>query len=106
MTITIIQESTTYDEWGNPTTTATETNYEIDSKDFQPISGVSRLSDTANISDEGILKHRFRMLFLKGSLKNISIDIGNKVRVNGQEYIVSEIQEYERHKEVICHAVE
>jgi len=106
MILTIVQETTTLDEWGNPTTSIVETNYEIDSRDFQPISGVSRLSDVANITDEGLLKHRFRMLFLKDSLKDLSIDVGQIVKVDGKEYRISEIQEYEKHKEAILHVVE
>jgi len=106
MTLTIVQETVTYDQWGNPVTSTTETNYEIDSRDFQPISGISRLSDTANITDEGLLKHRFRKLFLKDTLKDLSIDVGQIVKIDGKEYRISEIQEYEKHKEAILHAVE
>jgi len=106
MILTIVQETTTYDEWGNPTVATIEADYEIDSRDFQPVSGVSRLSDVANITDEGLLKHRFRMLFLKDSLKDLPIDIGQTVKIDGKEYRISEIQEYEQHKEAILHAVE
>ena len=105
MTLTIVQESTTYDQWGNPTTSTTETNYEIDSRDFQPYAH-GGLSDSANITDEGLLKHRFRKLFLKDSLKDLQIDVGETIKVDGKEYRVSEIQEYEKHREVVCHAVE
>ena len=106
MTLTIVDEVTTYDQWGNPITSTVETNYEIDNRDFQPISGVSRLSDVANITDEGLLKHRFRILFLKDSLKDLQIDVGKTIKVDGKQYKVSEIQEYEKHKEVICYVVE
>lgn len=106
MTLTIVQETTTYDEWGNPTISMVEANYEIDSRDFQPIPGISRLSDTANITDEGLLKHRFRKLFLKNTLKDLQVDVGQIVKIDGKEYRISEIQEYEKHKEAILHVVE
>jgi len=105
MTLTIVQESTTYDQWGNPTTSTTETNYEIDSRDFQPYAH-GGLSDSANITDEGLLKHRFRKLFLKDTLKDLSIDAGQVVKIDGKEYKIAEIQEYEKHKEAILHAME
>ena len=105
MTLTIVQESITYDQWGNPVSSATETNYEIDARDFQPYAH-GGLSDSANITDDGMLKHRFRKLFLKDSLKDLQIDVGKTIKVDGKQYKVSEIQEYEKHKEVICYVVE
>ena len=105
MTLTIVQESITYDQWGNPVSSAIETNYEIDSIDFQPYAK-GGLADSANITDDGMLKHRFRKLFLKDSLKDLQIDVGKTIKVDGKQYKVSEIQEYEKHKEVICYVVE
>ena len=52
------------------------------------------------------MKHRFRKLFLRDTLKDLSIDVGQIVKIDGKEYRISEIQEYEKHKEAILHVVE
>lgn len=106
MILTIITTTETIDEWGNITITETETNYTIDSRDFQPVAGITKLADSQNITNDGLLKNRFRKLFLKEQLKDISIDIGQKIKVDGKEYTVVELSEYEKHKEVICYVVE
>jgi len=105
MTLTIVRETQTFDEWGNPVVTTTEENYEIELRDFQPYAR-GGLAEQIEINDDGTFKHRYRKLFLRDALKDISVDVGQIVKVDGKQYRVVEFQEYERHKEAILHVVE
>lgn len=102
MTLKTYTDTIVYDEWGNPTITQVENTYTIDTRDFQSISQY----DSLNITDDGILKNKMRILFLKGSNKNIAIDVGNVITVENEDYTIVEIREYEKHKEVICRGLE
>lgn len=102
MILKIYTETVVYDEWGNPTITKTSQNYTIESRDFQSISQY----DSLNITDDGILKNKMRILFLKGSNRDAAIDVGKVITVDDEDYTVVEIREYEKHKEVICRGLE
>jgi hypothetical protein len=102
MVLTIIKETQTFDEWGNPVSQTTQENYDIEPKDFQAYGKFDQLE----ITDEGSLKHRMRILFLRNGLKDTPIDLGDVVEVDGKKYSVLEIREYQNHKEVICRGIE
>lgn len=102
MTVKTYTETIVYDEWGNPTITKITNTYTIESRDFQSISQY----DSLNITDDGILKNKMRILFLKGSNKDAVIDTGKVITVGSEDYTVVEIREYEKHKEVICRGLE
>lgn len=102
MVLTLIKETQGFDEWGNPISQTTQTNYEIEPRDWQAYGRYDQLE----ITDEGILKHRMRILFLRNGLKDTPIDLGDVVEVDGKKYSVLEIREYQNHKEVICRGVE
>lgn len=98
MTLTITKTEVGYDEWGNPTTITTTENYTIATRDFQPTPEY----DTLVISDTGVFTQRMRKLFLKGSLYSLALEIGQTIEVDNVEYMIIEIRQYEKHKEVIC----
>ena len=102
MILTILRSSTTFDEWGNPVETTTEESYEIDEIDFQ----VYDRGDILKINNDGTFKHSYRILFLKDELKDIALDVGEIVQIDGREYKVVQIQQYQRHKEVILVGLE
>lgn len=102
MVLTLIKETQTFDEWGNPVSQTTQTDYDIEPKDWQAYGRFDQLG----ITDEGVLKHRMRILFLRNGLKDVPIDLGDVVEVEGKRYSVVEIREFTNHKEAICRAVE
>jgi hypothetical protein len=102
MVLTIIRTTQTFDEWGNPVSQSSQANYDIEPKDFQAFGKFDQL----DITDEGSLKHRMRILFLRNGLKDVPVDLGDIVEVESKKYSVLEIREFTNHKEVICRGVE
>ena len=78
------------------------TSYEVDEKDIQPAKR-SGFSSGMEIDGKGVLIHKWLKWFDKNR-----IDVQEKyvVEIEGKKYIVSAVDRFRRHKEVLLHGLE
>lgn len=84
------------------TVPASSIDYEVDERDIQPMKR-HQMSTSVEVDESGVLVHNWLIWFDK---LRADVQVKDTVEINSDQYIVSGIDRFRRHKEVFLHGME